>query len=77
MSEHGSGEIVADSMEVPESSQDLEGDIPLATLLQIKPAKPSAEPAPGKMRSSRKPPSFPPPPVPVKKVIDPYSFLGA
>jgi hypothetical protein len=71
MSEHGSGEIVADSMEVPESSQDLEGDIPLATLLQIKSAKPTAEPAPGKMRSSRKPPSFPPPPVPVKKVIDP------
>lgn len=73
MSEHSSGEIVADSMEVPESSQDPEGDIPLATLLQAKSAKSVVGPTPGKVRSSRRPLSPPPPPVPVKKVI---SFLA-
>ncbi|OAX38923.1 hypothetical protein K503DRAFT_740390 [Rhizopogon vinicolor AM-OR11-026] len=71
MSEHGSGEIVADSVEVPESSQDLEGDVPLAVLLQVKSAKSAAKPAPGKVRSSRKLPPPPPPPVPVKKAKPP------
>lgn len=70
MSEHDSGEIVPDSVEVPESSQDLEGDVPLAVLLQVKSGKSAAEPAMGKMRSSRRSPSLPPPAV--KKVIGLY-----
>ncbi|KAG2078219.1 hypothetical protein BDR04DRAFT_455611 [Suillus decipiens] len=76
MSELSSGEIVPDSMEVHESSQDPEGDVPLAALLQVKSAaKSTATPASGEMRSSVIPPSIPPPPVLVKKVTG-LSFLS-
>ena len=68
ISDLDSGEIVADSVEVPESSQDLQGDVPLAVLLQAKSAKSAAEPPTGKLRSSGGSPSLPPPAV--KKVID-------
>ncbi|KAG1756675.1 uncharacterized protein EDB91DRAFT_1093869 [Suillus paluster] len=60
MSEHGSGEIVADSMEVSESSQDPEGDIPLAALLQQNRLREKRDPRGGHHLP-------PPPPVLVKK----------
>lgn len=69
MSELSSGEIVPDSVEVHESSQDPEGDVPLAALLQVKSAAKSiAAPASGKTRSSMMPSSIPPPPVLAKSV---------
>jgi hypothetical protein len=71
MSELSSGEIVADSVEVHEGT-DPEGDVPLATLLQVKSAaKSTAAPASGKTRSSMVPPSIPPPPVLAKKSVKP------
>ncbi|KAG1887731.1 hypothetical protein F4604DRAFT_2038225 [Suillus subluteus] len=77
ISELSSGEIVADSVEVHESSQNPAGDVPLATLLQVKSAaKLMAVPASCKMQSSMMP-SIPLSPVLVKKVTGLSLFLVA